>query len=355
MNLNYNNLLKINPFSLNSNIKDKIYLKYQRALFKHHFKHCKEFKKISKFLFTKPNKLTKIVDYPYLHVSLFKKFNLFTKYNTDETKTYTSSGTSGNLSKISLDRKTSLLQSSALRKIFSNLIKNRDSQILFVENTKILEKDKKFSARGAAINGFCQLVDKHYFLLDENKKLKLDYLKDILRKNKKKNLIIFGFTSDIWTYLLRNSNKRNLNLKFKNTILIHGGGWKKLENQSVGRKNFNKLVKKNLGISKTVNYYGMIEQTGSIYLECEKGFFHCSIFSDVFIRDNNLKILSNKKEGIIQTLSLLPLSYPGHNILTEDQGIIHGVDDCKCGKLGKYFSLTKRVIGTEKRGCSDVD
>ena len=77
-------------------------------------------------------------------------------------------------------------------------------------------------------------------------------------------------------------------------------------------------------------------------------------FFDIFIRDKNLKILPNKKEGVIQTLSLLPLSYPGHNILTEDQGVIHGVDDCKCGKLGKYFSLTKRVVGTETRGCSDV-
>ena len=49
MNLNYNNLLKINPFSLNSNIKDKIYLQYQKALFKHHFKYCKEFKKFQNF------------------------------------------------------------------------------------------------------------------------------------------------------------------------------------------------------------------------------------------------------------------------------------------------------------------
>ena len=244
MNLNYNNLLKINPFSLNSNIKDKIYLQYQKALFKHHFKYCKEFKKISKFLFSRPNKETKIADYPYLHVSLFKKFDLSTRYNSDEIKTYTSSGTSGNLSKISLDRKTSLLQSSVLKKIFSHLIKNRETQILFVESAEILKKDKKFSARGAAINGFCQLVDKHYFLLDKNKKLKLDYLKNILRNNQKKKLIIFGFTSDIWTHLLRDFKKRNLNLKNKNVILIHGGGWKKLENQSVDRKTFNKLVKK---------------------------------------------------------------------------------------------------------------
>ena len=67
-----------------------------------------------------------------------------------------------------------------------------------------------------------------------------------------------------------------------------------------------------------------------------------------------MEILPNKVPGIIQSLSIIPLSYPGHNILTEDQGYILGVDDCKCGKLGKYFLLTNRVKGTEIRGCSDV-
>ena len=42
---------------------------------------------------------------------------------------------------------------------------------------------------------------------------------------------------------------------------------------------------------------------------------------------------------MIQMLSLLPLSYPGHNILTEDLGIIHGEDNCKCGRSGVLFNF----------------
>ena len=98
----------------------------------------------------------------------------------------------------------------------------------------------------------------------------------------------------------------------------------------------------------------MVEQTGSIFLECEYGFFHTSIFSEIYIRDHNLNLAPNKKIGLIQILSLLPLSYPGHNILTEDLGLIIGTDDCKCGRKGKYFLVTGRVPGTENRGCSDV-
>ena len=71
--------------------------------------------------------------------------------------------------------------------------------------------------------------------------------------------------------------------------------------------------------------------------------------------NSQLKLSKIGETGLIQTLSLLPISYPGHNILTEDIGIIHGVDDCKCGKKGKYFSVLGRVPNAELRGCSDVN
>ena len=92
-----------------------------------------------------------------------------------------------------------------------------------------------------------------------------------------------------------------------------------MENQSVSKKIFNDSIKNILNITDIHNYYGMIEQTGSIFFECEKGYFHPSIFSEIFIRDKNLSNLSQmRKRGLIQSLSILPNSYPGHNILTED-------------------------------------
>ena len=98
----------------------------------------------------------------------------------------------------------------------------------------------------------------------------------------------------------------------------------------------------------------MVEQTGSIFVECEYEFLHCSIFSDIIIRDKNFINLGFNKEGLIQLLSLLPTSYPGHNILSEDIGKIIGEDTCKCGRLGKYFIVKGRVKNAEIRGCSDV-
>lgn len=53
-------------------------------------------------------------------------------------------------------------------------------------------------------------------------------------------------------------------------------------------------------------------------------------------------------------LSLLPRSYPGHSLLTEDMGVLLGEDDCPCGRLGKYVRVTGRVPKAEVRGCSDT-
>ena len=79
------------------------------------------------------------------------------------------------------------------------------------------------------------------------------------------------------------------------------------------------------------------------------------IFSDIIIRDKiSLKQIGINKVGIIQVVSCLPKSYPGHSLLTEDLGIIHGIDNCKCGRKGKYFSIKRRLKKSELRGCSDT-
>ena len=54
----------------------------------------------------------------------------------------------------------------------------------------------------------------------------------------------------------------------------------------------------------------MAEQTGSIFFECDHGFFHSSNFSEILIRDKNFKLCKFKEKGIVQTISILPKSYP---------------------------------------------
>ena len=47
---------------------------------------------------------------------------------------------------------------------------------------------------------------------------------------------------------------------------------------------------------------------------------------------------------------IITTSYPGHNILTEDIGLISNIHDCSCSRLGKRFKIFGR-LKAEIRGC----
>ena len=99
----------------------------------------------------------------------------------------------------------------------------------------------------------------------------------------------------------------------------------------------------------------MAEQTGSIFVECDYGRMHASKYSEVLIRDReDLHVCAPGGHGIIQVLSTLPESYPGHSILTEDVGWIEPDVLCACGRHGSTIHISGRLERAEARGCSDV-
>jgi phenylacetate-coenzyme A ligase PaaK-like adenylate-forming protein len=140
-----------------------------------------------------------------------------------------------------------------------------------------------------------------------------------------------------------------------NAFLLHGGGWKKLLNEKISNKEFKKKFLETCKLSSIHDYYGMIEQTGSINVECRYGHLHTSIYNDIIIRDPyDFSPLEFGNEGLIQLISTIPKSYPGQSILTEDIGVVLGEDDCLCGRKGKYFKVIGRMKNAEIRGCSDA-
>jgi hypothetical protein len=99
----------------------------------------------------------------------------------------------------------------------------------------------------------------------------------------------------------------------------------------------------------------MIEQTGSIYLECENGNLHAPDGSDFIIRSlENFAPLKTNQEGLIQLFSNIQTSYPGHSLLSEDIGKFLPSSHCKCGSKKKVLKILGRVKKAEVRGCSDA-
>ncbi len=350
-----NNIINIPPFSLSKQEKDAIYADVLYELTKHHYANCDQYRRILDVLCFDPNIKHNTEDIPPIPVRLFKDYDLLSIEESQIIKTMTSSGTSGqSVSKIYLDRITSTNQSKVLAKVLSSFIGTKRLPMLIIDTKSVLNNRNIFSARGAGILGFSMFGYDVTYALDEEMNLNIETVHAFCKKHKDENILIFGFTFMIWEYFYKRLTKERKKLSFDNGIMIHGGGWKKLSEEAVDNKTFKYLLEGVCGIKRVHNYYGMVEQTGSIFMECEVGCLHCSIFSDVVVLQTDFSLCGFNETGLVQLLSLLPFSYPGHILLSEDLGEILGEDDCLCGRLGKYFKIHGRVAEAEVRGCSDT-
>lgn len=354
--MNFEQILKKNIINYNINFKKKFFLSHQKFLTKFHYERCREYKKILNSKSIKISKIKKLEEIPYLPTKIFKDYSLKSIQNNQIVRIMNSSGTSNNnLSKIILDKDTSINQIKVLSKIVKSVIGDSRLPTIIIDTKKFIDDKNKFSARIAGILGFSNFSKDTLFALNENMKLDFNNILNFLKKYKNQKILIFGFTYLIYEnflqYLIKNKKKFDLS----KAIMIHGGGWKKLANLNISNKEFKLQLKKITKINRIYNYYGMIEQTGSIFIECNKGNFHTSLFNDIIIRNhNNFKVNKTGEKGIIQIFSLIPKSYPGHSILTEDEGIILGEGNCGCGNKSKYFNVLGRMENSEIRGCSDA-
>lgn len=354
--VNYEELLNIPPYSLDKDEKGKLLTNVLGELTQHHYDNCPEYRRILDGLGVEPSDISSYYDIPFLPVRLFKEYELRSIPGDQIVKTMTSSGTTGQqVSKIFLDRETSANQTKTLTRIVNSFIGNTRLPMIILDTSAIVKNRAMFSARGAGILGFQMFGRDKIYALDENMQLDIDGLNAFLEKHKGEELFLFGFTFMIWQHFYEELKKSGLKPDLSRGTLIHGGGWKKLVDQKVSPEEFKAALNEACGITRVYDYYGMVEQTGTIYMECECGHLHASVFSDVITRRaSDFSVCENGEKGLIEVVSVLPHSYPGHALLTEDEGIILGEDDCPCGRKGKYFSIIGRIKNAEIRGCSDT-
>ena len=350
------NLLNIEPYSLTSEQKGKILTERLVDLTKHHQENCNIYANILKIFGTDTKNIWNYKDIPFLPVRIFKDLELCSVPKESVFKTMTSSGTTGQqVSKIYLDRNTSSNQQKVLVKIVSDFTGKKRLPMLIIDSPSVVKNRAMFSARGAGILGFSILASDRQYALDDDMKIDWDGIRDFLKKHCDEKILIFGFTFMVWQFFYKELCKNPGCIDLSKGILIHGGGWKKLADEAVDALEFKDALMTVCGLSDIHDYYGMVEQTGCIYMQCECGHLHASIYSDVLIRNmKNFDLAGVGEPGVIQVVSSIPESYPGHSVLTEDRGILLGEDDCPCGRKGKYFKIIGRIKNAEIRGCSDT-
>lgn len=356
--MTYDELLEKAPYSLSKDEKNRILTERLKELTKLHKENCEEYSRILDSISFDLEKVDSYENLPFLPVRLFKELELRSVPKEEVVKTMTSSGTSGQaVSKIYLDRTTSSNQQKTMVKIVSDYTGSGRMPMIILDCPSVVKNRLMFSARGAGILGFSIFGAKKIYALDDDMNLNVEALKEFLEKYKGQKILLFGFTFMVWKHFYKElvRLKDEVSFDLSNGILIHGGGWKKLVNEAVSPEEFHRRLKDICGLDSVHDYYGMVEQTGCIYMQCECGHLHASIFSDVIIRKpEDFSICKRGERGIIQVVSAIPESYPGHSLLTEDEGEILGEDDCPCGRKGKYFKIYGRLKNAEIRGCSDT-
>lgn len=343
------------PYDLAKQEKERFLLQQLNELTDCHVEYCSEYRSMVEKSggFTQAETLEEL---PFIPVQLFKMMDLLSIPREDVVKVLTSSGTTGQqVSKIYLDRETAVSQTHALVEVMKPVLGGKRLPMVILDTKSVLKDRTSFSARGAGILGFSNFGRKHFYALNEDMTVDWDGLRHYLDEHRGSTILLFGFTFMVWEYFYQEAEKQNIQLDMGESILIHGGGWKKLQDEAVDADIFKRELKERFGIRRVHNYYGMVEQVGSIFVECEQGHLHTPNYADVLIRDAiTFGPLPMGEQGLIQVMSVLPKSYPGHSLLTEDLGTILGEDNCSCGWKGKYFTVAGRIPKAELRGCSDT-
>ena len=318
-----------------------------------HSRNCPEYGSFLNSMFPSWRKARSLEDLPFLPVGIFKERELRSVSEESIFKVISSSGTSQQVpSRVLIDRETASRQSAALRMIMREILPGPRRSMLIIDSEESIKNRSLRSARAAGIVGLMPLGRKHSFLLDSEMQPEASSLQRFAQENETQPKLIFGFTFMVWQYLIE--ELKDVKVDLSGSILVHSGGWKKLESLSVGNEEFKRRLREQFGIEKVVNFYGMAEQVGTIFVEGDDGLLHSSCMGDVVIRHpESLQPLPQGEVGIIQVLSVVPTSYPGHSLLTEDLGVIESIDrESVFG--GKAFRVLGRVPKVELRGCSDT-
>jgi hypothetical protein len=306
---------------------------------------------------------TQVSDLPFLPVRILKADPPLALVEQGQIKrTLTSSATtSQSPSRVVLDTPTSRRMTKGVVTIIRDFIGNARRPYLVVDTPNLLGNVNALGARGAAIQGLQPFASEVTYCLnlDDSGQLQLDLdrLREFAKDRRDSELLVYGFTYILWNHLVKPLMAEKIRFDLPNVRILHSGGWKRLQDQAVEKAVFNDQLAEIFACSpdRIVDFYGMVETVGVIYPDCAEGNKHCPAFGDVIVRNPlTLKPVEAGESGIVQVCSVLPTSFPGHLLLTEDMAQVISYDGCACGRRGISFRFAGRIPKTELRGCGNL-
>lgn len=302
-----------------------------------------------------------VAELPYLPVSVFKRRPPLALVPPDKfQRVLLSSATTGQEpSRIAVDAITAKRMTKGVVGILRDFIGSQRRPYLVIDGQGTNADTASLGARGAAIRALAPFATETvYGLRGAELEPDLDALQGFAAQHRDEPVIVYGFTSILWTKFIKPFFRQGRSFGLRNAVVLHSGGWKKLLAESVSKEEFNHSAAVVFGCpsEKIIDYYGMVENLGIIYPDCVAGNKHAPAYGAVVIRDPlTLRPVPVGGVGIIQVCSVLPASFPGHLLLTEDLATLVGDGCCSCGRPGPVFRFAGRIAKAEVRGCGNIE
>jgi len=342
-------LLNKAPFSLPQAEKEGLLLPLLQSLTLEHKVACPAYRKIVDLAFPHSESGQTLADLPFLPLSLFRHRALRSIPNENVQMTLLSSGTTApEKSHVDLDDVTLQLAARAMVSTIHEIIGKQNLPMLVLDAPLADQAEEGLGARTSIIRSLMTFGHEHVFALHAGGALNEDAIEHFLAAHKGQPFLLFGFTDKLWETVLPAFKRKAYDLS--GGILLHTGGWRQLTREYIDNETFSTYFTQATNLSRVVNFYGMVEMIGTLFVENTDGLLYVPAFADVIIRDPvNFKPVEDGSPGLIQVLSLIPRSYPGHSLLTEDVGMIQAIDTGVNGWKGKALRFLGRVPKTTLR------
>lgn len=358
-----NEILREPLYAISSEERKKRLLEMLRTVCAHHMEHCVPYRRLCEKRKVRPENIDTLEDIPYLPSSLFKDTLLLSIPEEQVFRELRSSATtSGRPSRIGLDKENNRRWTISMQRMLMERIGDERLRLMVLDEPGVLGRSEVVPARASMTRSLLFMArEVETCIKNENERpsLDIDTLASFLEHTRRgEGTMLFGFTFILSLYAVKPLLASGRTFDLPDLKVLHAGGWKKLQELSVGPEQLVEDCVQCFGVApeNVIDLYGFSEQGGLLYPTCEFGRRHTPAWSEVIVRDPlTLEPLPPGERGLMQFLTPIQLSYPGHSIITEDTGMIHGVDDCPCGRKGTTFSILGRSEqATEERGCGDI-